>query len=69
MEQQIMATVLVTDWFVEEMIDLFQILTLSSMPSGRLYGCSVIRIDKKSICCKSMVYVTFVDTEGLTCQQ
>lgn len=39
------------------------------MPSGRLYACSVIRIDKKNICCKSMVYVTFVDTEGVTCQQ
>lgn len=53
MEQQIMATVLVTDWFVEEMIDLFQILILSSMPSGRLYGCSVIRIDKKVFVAKA----------------
>lgn len=39
------------------------------MPSGRLYGCSVIRIDKKKYLLQKRGLVTFVDTEGVTCQQ
>lgn len=64
-----MAIALVTDWFVEEMIDSFKFWPYHLCRVVVLYGCGVIRMDKKNICCKSMVYVTFVDTEGVTYQQ